>query len=178
MKRILLLSVLMLICCTTEHEQPQPNIDYMSKLKDVIIIKDDNSQICFTNNWTEQTRTGLRTKAYEIYAQINDSNTFLLNYFIIEELADGFLFQHFSEQMEPIATIKCDFNFLVKEINVFEHPETRGLKSWWACTQREYFKSKKQMEEDENMILEICEDWLPIKTTNAVLSGLYCMGIS
>ena len=150
----------------------------MSKLNDNIIIENNNSTIQFINNATYQTRTGLEVKEYEITAKINDSNTILSNNFIIEELNDGILFQHFTEQMEPIATIRCDYNLNIVEMDIHEIEETRSLRGWWVCTQIEYHKTKEDLEAKDNMILDVCSDWIPIATINAVLSDLYCMGIA
>ena len=48
----------------------------MSHLKDVITIEQLNSNICFSNTASYQTRTGDNVKEYEIAATTNDKKSF------------------------------------------------------------------------------------------------------
>lgn len=177
-KLLLLLSFFLLTCCSYNDNYQSIEFDYMSHLKDVITIEQLNSTICFSNTASYQTRTGDNVKEYEIAATTTDKKTYLINNLIIEETSNSIIFQHYTEEMELIASIECDKKLYIQNIEINELTTTRSLRGWWVCTQIEYHKTKEQQTAKDSMILDICSDFLPMAVINATISGLYCMGIA
>lgn len=146
--------------------------------KVIITIEQLNSNICFSNTASYQTRTGDNVKEYEIAATTTDKKTYLINNLIIEETSNNIISQHYTEEMELIASIECDKKLYIQNIEINELTTTRSLRGWWVCTQIEYHKTKAQQAAKDSMILDICSDFLPMAVINATISGLYCMGIA
>lgn len=126
------------------------------------------------NNVAPQTRIN-SGKEYQIIATKGDIR--IITYLFIDKIDDGYLFEHYTEDRQLIASIQCDHNLMIEAIYIEELPETRGFRFWWACTQIEYYKMKKYQETEGGMMMDIAKDWLPMSTINSVAAGLYCMGI-
>lgn len=167
----------MLSGCEKNNVDENKTFDYMSNLKDHIVIKQDNAKLTFDSQSSTVTRYAY-TKEYKIVAADPNINVQFTSYLTITKSDDHYLFEHYTENLDLIAAIKCDLQLLIEDIYIESIPETRGLRGWWVCTRIEYNKIKAEQAEKNSMFLDICNDYLPMATINSTISALYCMGIA
>lgn len=182
MKKYFSLIILMITTILSGCEENSINgdktSDYMSNLKDHIVIKQDNAKLTFDSQSNTVTRYA-HTKEYKIVATDPKVNTQFISYLTITKSDNHYLFEHYTEDLDLIATIKCNLQLLIEDVYIEQSvSETRGLRGWWICTRIEYDKIKAEQAEKNNMLLDICSDYLPMATINSAISALYCMGIA
>ncbi len=148
-----------------------PHKDYMAKLP-------EQSTLIYNGILFNACQNATRSpngKQYEISAQKGEIK--IVSYLFIDKINGGYLFEHYTEDRQLIASIQCNDNLKIEDIYIEPIPDTRGFRFWWGCTQQEYYKTKKYQEECDSMWMDLAADWLPMATINAVAAGLFCLGM-
>lgn len=152
--------------------------DYFETLQEHVVIQMSSATIEGCKDVLYKTRSAERVM-YTLTAKSTLEDLSVVTCLYIEKTDAGYLFEHYTEDDIFLGSIECDRNLGVLNIEAGDDVGTRGLRSWWACTQYEYAKAKKDLEKnkDESMILDVLCDGLPCKAVSAAASGLYCMGL-
>lgn len=103
-----------------------------------------NDYVYICNIWG---RTPTHALTNKIVAADPNINAQFTSYLTITKSDDHYLFEHYTENLDLIAAIKCDLQLLIEDIYIESIPETRGLRGWWVCTRIEYNKIKAEQAE-------------------------------